>query len=114
MQQIVWKTLHATGVTNAARSATESLVSMAARQLTEAATAELERRLTSGSTGSGAGGRGRKRPAGSPRPGGRAVTGYPAVSLPRRGAADRDQDSLRQLRIAIAALDATIDGLATR
>lgn len=114
MQQFVWKTLHATGVTSAAKSATEGLVSMAARQLTEAAGAELERRLTSGSTGQKANPRGRGRTSGNRRPAARGGAGYPTVPPRQRSAENRDQDSLRQLRATIAALDATIDGLSRR
>lgn len=114
MQQLVWKTLNATGVTGAAKAATEGLVSMAARQLTEAAAAELERRWAGAAAGAGAGQR--KRP-GSARPSRRGSgAAYPDAS-PRPGRAAPaapDEDSLRRLRAAIVALDARIDTLGTR
>lgn len=118
MQHLVWKTLSATGVTDAAKAATESLVSMAARQLTEAATAELERRWAA-AAGSGPGSRKRPAPARHPRRGSGA--GKPGMS-PRPGRAASaardgsacDEDSIRRLRAAIAALDASIDTLGAR
>ena len=99
MQQLLWRTIQATGVTDAAKSATEAVVSMATRKLTEAATAEIERRWVSAAASTDH--RTRSQAGGARRP--PRSTG-PATS-------DPDQESIRRLRATIAALDARLDTL---
>lgn len=120
MQQFLWRTFQATGVPDAAKAATESLVSAAARQLTEAATAEFERRWVNAATGVDSrsrksrrvGDRPSRRGAGSRGSTGRRPAFPPSGS---HAGAVRDEESLRRLRAAIAALDDKIDSLsATR
>ena len=112
MQQLLWKTIRATGVTDAAKTATETVVSMATRKLTEAATAEFERRWMSAAAES----RAHKPASPARKPASPARERAEPVRRPGKEAAtvtaDRDQDSLRRLRASIAALDARIDTLA--